>query len=114
MSDSNEPDIERTAYLHEAGHAIVAIEGGLIVNKAVCDGAVCFCDGQLSADATDKLRRLMPAEGVKSVEEFRAVVVAYFAELVTSLGGIAGESLVLGRPIYLSCSESDLTDTATT
>ncbi len=38
MVESSEPDLRRTAYLHEAGHAVVAIEHGLVVRELQCDG----------------------------------------------------------------------------
>jgi len=76
-----EEEIQRNAvYLHEAGHAVVAVEMGE-------DFISVHCDGQ-HGYAVPAKKTSQP-----SVVDF----MAYWGSFVTRMGGIAGESLELGR-----------------
>jgi hypothetical protein len=103
MTTTNEPDIRRLAYLHEAGHAVVALELDLQVVEVVCDGESGHRNAVLRPDAHAAFMQAAKANcdgTLASAETFRQVVEAYFPRLACGMGGIAGESLELGRPIY--------------
>jgi hypothetical protein len=110
MPDWNEPDLRRAAYLHEAGHGVVAIDHGLVVDKVACHGQIGFCHADLSADANAQLDQLL-IDGQSGKIASRPLLVQaidlYFGRLATLLGGVAGESLILGRPIYSTRRASD-------
>lgn len=110
MPDWKEPDIKRQAYLHEAGHTIVARNLELVVNNVMCNGEIGYCDATLSSKANARLNQLIQSTSggsIKSVDALDQVVDAYFPKLITLLGGIAGESLVFGKPIYTTRRASD-------
>jgi hypothetical protein len=102
MTATLEPVNRRLAYLHEAGHAVVALELDLQVVEVVCDGESGHCQAELRPPAEAALMRAAKANcdgALASVETFRQVVEAYLPKLACGMGGIAGESLELGRPI---------------
>jgi hypothetical protein len=107
---TTEPDNRRLAYLHEAGHAVVAMELDLQVVEVVCDGETGHCHAELRRDAHTALMQAASANcdgKLASVETFRQVVEAYFPRLACGMGGIACENLELGRPIYSTRRASD-------
>jgi hypothetical protein len=61
MTTTSEPDIRRLAYLHEAGHAVVALELGLQVVELVCDGEDGHCDAELGPQANAALMQAAKA-----------------------------------------------------
>jgi hypothetical protein len=110
MTATSEPDIQRSAYLHEAGHAVVALELDLRVVELVCDGESGHCHAELRPQANAILMQAAKANcdaTLASVETLRQVLEAYFPKLACGMGGIAGESLEVGRPIYSTRRASD-------
>jgi len=110
MTIRAEPDTRRLAYLHEAGHAVVALELDLQVVEVVCDGECGHCHADLKPDAHAALTQVARANcdaRLASVETFRQTVEAYFPKLACGMGGIAGESLELGWPICSTRRASD-------
>jgi len=108
MPVSEEPDLPRQCRLHEAGHAIVAVDLGLTVRSVFCDGAEGACESELSVDSQNESRhwreihRKFPC--LDTVEQ---IVGTDFGWLASVLGGIAGESLILGRPAQTLRRASD-------
>jgi hypothetical protein len=51
MTIRAEPDIRRLTYLHEAGHAVVALELDLQVGEVACDDQCGHCHADLKPDA---------------------------------------------------------------
>ncbi|MGO4307447.1 hypothetical protein [Cupriavidus sp. RAF12] len=99
-------EIQRNAYLHEAGHAIVALELGLVVHSVVCDGYEGFCDAEQS-QACQAAIQAMYQQPITTTAALKKILDAYFPKLATLLGGIAGESLELGRPIFSTRRAAD-------
>jgi hypothetical protein len=104
----SEADVRRNCYLHEAGHAIVALELGLVVSEIHCDGQIGYCKADPStadqAAANAVLQLHQPVDTAAALEH---VLDAYFGYLTTLLGGIAGESLELGLPIFATRRAAD-------
>ena len=107
-SDQIKMNIARTAYLHEAGHAIVAITCGLDVRQITCDGETGFCEAELSHEANKKLHEILKNNPkITSTETLKQIVNANIGKLTTLLGGIAGESLESNMPISCMRRSSD-------
>ena len=100
----------RACYLHEAGHAIVAIHYGQIVNEVKCDGAEGHVDRE---DPPILLQRKAALESAfknrqTSPEQLLKLALSVWeGDLVTLLAGLAGESLELGRPLTSICRGAD-------
>jgi len=109
MTDSEQLDTRRL-YLHEAGHAVVGIELGCVISEVVCNGETGYCSADLSPDAGTKLTeavKLNLDSHLASLATLEQVVAAYFPRFVSIVGGLAGESLVPGRPIYSTRRAAD-------
>lgn len=106
MHACTEPDIKRTAYLHEAGHVIVALAHNLIFKQVVCDGEVGHCDARYPDDICQELEKKYGQQPITTML-LRSYASDHFGVLSTLVGGIAGESVVLGRPIYSTRRASD-------
>jgi len=101
-------DVRRNAFLHEAGHAVVAHELGLIVHEVVCDGDAGHCRADLSeADNANLEKVLKGNHPISTVNALHQVLDAYFKKLCTLMGGIAGESLELGQAVFSTRRASD-------
>lgn len=100
--------IRRNAFLHEAGHAVVAHELGLIVREVRCDGEEGHCHADFSQIDNDLLeqthRRNLP---IATGEALQEVIGAFAKKLCTMMGGIAGESLEAGRAVIATRRASD-------
>lgn len=100
--------IRRNAFLHEAGHAVVAHELGLIVREVRCDGEEGHCRADYSQVENDLLeqthRRNLPIATGAALQE---VIGAFAKKLCTMMGGIAGESLEAGRAVIATRRASD-------
>jgi len=110
MTADSEQHNRRMAYLHEAGHAVVAIQRGLIVRTLTSDGEGGYCKADLSDKANDRLQQIYAearAGKIQGPEFAERAIEAFFDKLVTMVGGIAGESLMLGRPIYSTRRAAD-------
>jgi len=100
MPVSEEPDLPRLCRLHEAGHAIVALEYGLTIKSVVCDGTGGHCQSELPVAAQEdsnywgEIHHKAPC-----VDSFEHVVAVNFPWLASLLGGIAAENLMLGSPL---------------
>lgn len=105
---AEEPNLQRLCRLHEAGHAIVAVDYGLTIGKVFCDGAVGDCEIDLTTEARNEsdywhtIHRKAP-----SVTTFEHIVDVSFPWLVGLMGGIAGESLMHGRAVLTTRRASD-------
>jgi hypothetical protein len=67
------------------------------------DGEIGHCHADFQAEEGAALllaAKVNSDRSLASVQTFQKVVDAYFPRLVCTRGGIAGESLELGRPIY--------------
>lgn len=101
-------DVRRNAYLHESGHSIVALELGLLVSEIHCDGQTGHCKAdQTLTDQVNVEAAVHRHLSNATIVTFQQVVNAYFGRLATMLGGIAGESLDLGRPIFSTRRAAD-------
>lgn len=110
MADWTEPNITRQAYLHESGHAIVALQHRMIVQEVVCDGCHGHCKADLSSAADAELTKFYSeatAGTIMGVAGLKHAVDVYFDKLATLMGGLAGESLLLGRGIYSTRRAAD-------
>jgi hypothetical protein len=108
--DWTDPDIKRQAYLHESGHAIVAVEHKMIVHEIICDGSTGFCRADLSATAEADFNKFyLDAKAGTITKEARLknAIGVFFDKLCSFMGGVAGESLLLGRGIYSTRRASD-------
>lgn len=101
-------EVKRAAFLHEAGHAVVAHELGLIVHEVVCDGVTGHCRADLSAADNAHLEQVHKGNHpISTVNALRQVLDAYFKKLCTLMGGIAGESLEPGQAVFSTRRASD-------
>lgn len=101
-------EIRRNAYLHEAGHAIVALELGLVVQEVQCDGESGHCRAELSSADSARLAHVYKTNHpIGTGAALQPVLDAYFGKLGTLLGGIAGESLELGQAIFSTRRAAD-------
>jgi hypothetical protein len=101
-------EVRRNAFLHEAGHAVVALELGLLVREVACDGELGHCRADLSpTDQAAVEAVLLRHKPIATADALQQVVDAYFGKLGTLLGGIAGESLELGVPIFSTRRAAD-------
>lgn len=103
MDEIDTNEVIRASYLHEAGHAVVAVELGMVVRAVVCDGET----GHVEADWSDttksavfSLFRARDAGQIDGERLLRQGIETNRAQLAVFMGGLAGESLShAGRPI---------------
>jgi hypothetical protein len=99
----DEAEIQREAvYLHEAGHAVVALNFGFTVNTVTCDGVVGAVDKEPDPAAMSRTQDALARRGAGELDAAQYCEVCFNAswpELLVNLGGIAGESLESGRVI---------------
>jgi hypothetical protein len=94
---------KRAVYLHEAGHAVMAILTGKFITSVFCDGKA----GQVEATnepADDQNKSLAISTFSAATKEERLSLLpnclsVYESEFLNLLGGLAGESLEPGRAV---------------
>lgn len=89
-----EADVQRNPCLHEAGHAIGALELGLVVSTIHCDGQTGYCQADQTLGDRAALDALVKRhQPITTDVVLQQVVDANFGRLATILCEIAGESL---------------------
>lgn len=92
-------DEKRSAFLHEAGHAVVALEHGLIIEQVMCDGETGFCHADLPAENYTKLQQLLHDGQTGQVTPLHVLTEGaqlYFGRFATLVGELRERALSLG------------------
>jgi len=111
MDEIDDHELDRALYLHEAGHAVVAFEAGMVVRSVRCDGQTNHVDAGLS-EANRSAIDVVVADaraGKLTAEQFLLKgIAANRPQLTAWMGGMAGESLTKdARPLLSSRRGAD-------
>ena len=99
----NERERERRAsYLHEAGHTVMALHNGQIIDEVFCDGQTAYLNRrEAPAQLASKLalQPMFKDPNISLDVLFKSFMDVYRGPFAVMLGGLAGESLELGRAL---------------
>lgn len=111
MTISQEDKLQRRAiYLHEAGHVLVGFGCGYHIKRVWSDGRDGFTEAVEPMGLPKKLepiRQSLNEGNITPSQHAELAFSVYESDLVYTVGGIAGESIELGRTTSLLRRSSD-------